>query len=485
MFPVQSDAAVCARQVSDLKGIGRVLKLEDFLDHPIDDICGNGYVDHTLNHCAHFVSHALGFQFGMNCRKLTDGSSKAANIRVHELFSRCGSVGPWPPPASQPVLIFVTGADHVDLAQKTMHNVSNKHVGVFADGLIYHYSNAKGKVVRQGVAEFQAHFDKAYGKPQGYFYGTPPGQPTPETTPPLEPIAVAISRQGENVFGQADGEEFYVATVTDALQGGLFQPDKRRYGPVFKASDWQCKVGHWANVLELMGHCESGNYFNAVNTCDRSRFCFGFCHFGAHTPGDNLILLLRACTRLPAAARYLPELKLIEDKLNIVENGRPRTVERVRKVDGEERLVDLMNLLYPTQPGIDDAELGYAARLVHWSNCDPELRALQVEIAAGILQSRVIERYDPRLDLDGRSDVEVALVADILHQGRATYKEIAEALERTDVDALIDINPEPAYAARQQQARDKLRRLVKSKRLGRLRFSRAEGGFVDPGGPAA
>ena len=55
----------------------------------------------------------------------------------------------------------------------------------------------------------------------------------------------------------------------------------------------------------------------------------------------------------------------------------------------------------------------------------------------------------------------------------------------TDVDALIDINPEPAYAARQQQARDKLRRLVKSKRLGRLRFSRAEGGFVDPGGPAA
>ena len=220
--------------------------------------------------------------------------------------------------------------------------------------------------------------------------------------------------------------------------------------------------------------------FQRVNTCDRSRFCC-FCHW-AHTP---------ATTDPAAAASTIAggggpaRAEADRGKLNIVENGRPRAVERVKKVGGEDQLVDLMNLLNPTQPGIDDAELGYAARLVHWSNCDPELRALQVEVAAGILQSRVIERYDPRLDLDGRSDVEVALVADILHQGRATYKEIAAALERTDVDALIDISPEPAYAVRRQQARETLRRLVKSKRLGRLRFSRAEGGFVDPKVPAA
>ena len=301
----------------------------------------------------------------------------------------------------------------------------------------------------------------------------------------LEPIAIAIDRQGDNVFGQADGEEFYVATVTDAFHGGLFQPDRRRYGPVFKASDWGCKIGHWANVLELIGHCESGNYFNAVNTCDRARFCFGFCQFAAHTPGDNLILLLRACTRLPAADRYLPELTLIDGKLTLWRKAGRAPSSAWRQVNGEDQLVGLMSLLNPTQPGIDDAELGYAARLVHWSNCDPELRALQVEIAAGILQRNVLERYDPRLDLDGRSDVEVALVADILHQGRATYKEIADALQRTDVDALIDINPKPAYVARQQQAREKLRRLVKAKRLGRLRFSRAEGGFADPKGPAA
>jgi hypothetical protein len=473
---------------ADVAGDWPVLKLEDFLDRPIDDICGNGYVDHTSNHCAHFVSHALGFQFGMNCRKLRDGASKAANIRVHELFSRCGSVGAWPPPrAPSPVLIFVAAADNVDLAHKTMSNVPNKHVGVFADGVIYHYSNAKGKVVRQSVPEFQAHFDKCYGKPQGYFYGTLPGQPAlaEATTERREPITIAIDRQGENVFGHADGEEFYVATITEAFEGGLFQPEKRRYGPVFKASDWEDKVGHWAALLELTGHCECGNYFNAVSASDHNRFCFGFYQLAAHTPGDNLILLLRACTRLPAAGHYLSDLALIDGKLNIVEHGTPRTVERVRKIGGEDHLVDLTSLFNPAPPGIDDAELGYAARLVHWSNSDPALRALQVEIAAGILQRNVLERYDARLDLDGRSDVEVALVADILHQGRATYREVAAALERTDVDALIDINPKPAYAVRQRLAREKLRRMVKAKRLGRLRFNRAEGGFVDPKGPAA
>jgi hypothetical protein len=464
-----------------------VPKLEDFLDHSIDDICGNGCVDHTLNHCAHFVSHALGFQFGMTCRKLTNGAKKPANIRVHEVFASCGRVGRWPPPGPEPVLIFVTAANNVDVAHKTMRNVPNKHVGVFTGGLIYHYSNAREKVVRQGMAEFQAHFDRAYGKPQAYFYGTPPGRSevAEAAQRPLQPIEIAMTRQGENFFGKANGEEFYVAAVTETDRGGLYQPRRRRYGPVFKASDWEDKVGHWADLLELTGHCESGNYFNALNTYDRARFSFGFHQLAAHTPGDNLILLLRACTKLPAAARYMSELTLIDGKLNVVEHDTPRLLERAEKVGGEFQLVDLMNLLNPTQPGIDEAELSYAARLVHWSNCDPALRTLQVEIAAGILERKVLERYDPKLDLDGRSDVEVALVADILHQGRATYKEIEAALERTDVDALIDINPKPAYAGRQQLAREKLRRMVKGKRLGRLRFSRAEGGFIDARGPAA
>lgn len=461
--------------------------LEDFLDLPIDDICGNGYVDHTSNHCAHFVSHALGFQFGTNCRGLTEGSNKAANIRVHELFGRCGKVGPWPPPAvAGPVLIFVTAADKVDLARKTMLNVLNKHVGVFSDGVIYHYSNPRGKVVRQGVAEFQALFDKAFGKPQGYFYGTPPGQPVvADTAAALAPITIATRRQGEDIYGKTDGEEFYVVTVTDALHGGLAQPEKRRYGPVFRASDWEDKIGHWANLLELTGHCECGNHFNAVHAHDPARIGFGFYQLPAHTPDDNLILLLRACTRLPAAARFLPELTLIDGALNVVESGGARALERVRKVGGQGLLVDLLKLINPTQSGRAKAELSYAARLVHWSNSDPELRALQVEIAAGVLERNVIERHDPRLDLDGRSDVEVALVADILHQGRATYEGVAAALERTDADALIDINPEPTYAVRQRLVRDKLRRMVKGKRLGRLRFSRAEGGFVDPEGPVA
>jgi hypothetical protein len=36
----------------------------------------------------------------------------------------------------------------------------------------------------------------------------------------------------------------------------------------------------------------------------------------------------------------------------------------------------------------------------------------------------------------------------------------------------------PGFAARQKQVREKLERMVKAKRLGRMRYSRAEGGFV-------
>jgi hypothetical protein len=44
------------------------LDLNKFLGKNIDAICGNDYVDPHDNHCAHFVSHALGYDFGYPCR---------------------------------------------------------------------------------------------------------------------------------------------------------------------------------------------------------------------------------------------------------------------------------------------------------------------------------------------------------------------------------------------------------------------------------
>jgi hypothetical protein len=63
--------------------------LEAFLGKDIKDICGNGFGDANLNHCAHFVSHATGLTFSFNCAQMTGGHKPPGNIRVHEVFAQC------------------------------------------------------------------------------------------------------------------------------------------------------------------------------------------------------------------------------------------------------------------------------------------------------------------------------------------------------------------------------------------------------------
>jgi hypothetical protein len=144
--------------------------LNKFLGKNIEVMCGNGYVNPHDNHCAHFVSHALGYDFGYTCRTAGTGNGPGADLRVQELFSRCPSVGRW---ASKPTplttcLVFVTAASHVNLATKTMSNVPKKHIGIFINGMIWHYSNSHHKVVTQQPGEFVHHYP---GIDIALFYG--------------------------------------------------------------------------------------------------------------------------------------------------------------------------------------------------------------------------------------------------------------------------------------------------------------------------
>ena len=68
-------------------------KMEEYLSKHISDICGSEYIDDKTNHCAHFVSHVLGYQFGFTCKNMTGKGKDGVCIRVHELFPRCPSVG--------------------------------------------------------------------------------------------------------------------------------------------------------------------------------------------------------------------------------------------------------------------------------------------------------------------------------------------------------------------------------------------------------
>lgn len=133
---------------------------EFYLGSHVSNFCPNGYHDDKENHCAHFVSHVLGFNFGYTCIMQTGKGAGGASIRVQELFARCPEVGMWEdkPPLLLSCLAFVTDMKNVDLGSQTMKNVRKKHVGIFYKGRIYHYSNSRDKVSGQSADQFKRHY---------------------------------------------------------------------------------------------------------------------------------------------------------------------------------------------------------------------------------------------------------------------------------------------------------------------------------------
>jgi hypothetical protein len=145
--------------------------LDSYLGRHIRDICGNGYADDSDNHCAHFVSHALGLRFGATCHMLGNGKAPGANVRVQELFGRCSIVGTWESRAAyvSSCLAFITNAANVNIGSRLMHNVPRKHMGVYAQGFVWHYSNAMREVVKQSPEAFGRHYP---APDNAMFYGT-------------------------------------------------------------------------------------------------------------------------------------------------------------------------------------------------------------------------------------------------------------------------------------------------------------------------
>jgi hypothetical protein len=136
--------------------------LNTLLGKHIRDICTIGYAADSENHCAHFVSHVLGYKFGATCHTMANGKGTPASIRVQDVFSHCLQVGKWDdiPSPLYWGLVFITNASNVNINAKQMVNVPRKHVGIFIGGMrsIYHYSNSQHKVVTQTPAAFSNHY---------------------------------------------------------------------------------------------------------------------------------------------------------------------------------------------------------------------------------------------------------------------------------------------------------------------------------------
>lgn len=470
-------------------------RLEGLLGKNINQICPNGFHDAGMNHCAHFVGHAMGLASPYNCAMHMGGRKEAANIRVHETFAQCSKVGYWADAdTSRPQLCFVTRKDVVSVPGKTMGNIPQKHIGVFSDGMVYHYSNSADKVVKQTPTAFLATFEATYAGTQGLYFGYPAEKnltlkvaATGLGVPAAVKAFELIGPEGKDWRARLKGdvESFFVGRQTlDAAKGyfGLFFPGSTYYGPTYAGADYEDVLGPWAYLLEATGWCESQNRFNLINTYDRAKFTFGFYQLAAHTPRDNLILLFRALFADPQMAGYFPELKLVDGRLHRVDPVLGETdLEEEFDVGGEMELQFFMNYLNPRRRELDPQEILHSARLIHWANTSKSMRDIQVEVANGILQKKMSQRYQPWFNLDGRSDIICLVVADIMHQGRGGSQgktQVRKALAATDpLEALLAIGA-TSYAQRIRDLRAVITRLKAAQKLGTRRYSAARNEFV-------
>lgn len=135
------------------------------------------------NHCAHYVSHMMGYEFsGPTCKNFTwadkQKPARGATIRVDDIFKQCTKTDLLSsrPAAVTECLVFVTLASNVTKvgSKQVMGNNPKKHIGILKQGSIWNYSNTNNKVVSEVQANFISKFTRAYrttGTTVEFYYG--------------------------------------------------------------------------------------------------------------------------------------------------------------------------------------------------------------------------------------------------------------------------------------------------------------------------
>jgi hypothetical protein len=135
------------------------------------------------NHCAHYVSHMMGYEFtGPTCKNFTlaDKSlpAKGDTIRVDDIFKNSTEIGvlSTKPSNLDECLVFVTLSSNVKKfgVSLVMGNNPKKHIGILSQGRVWNYSNTNKKVVCDLLPAFITKFANAYKTPGTtveFYYG--------------------------------------------------------------------------------------------------------------------------------------------------------------------------------------------------------------------------------------------------------------------------------------------------------------------------
>jgi len=99
----------------------------------------------------------------------------------------------------------------------------------------------------------------------------------------------------------------------------------------------------------------------------------------------------------------------------------------------------LLDHLNPSSTHVEDDEVIAAAKLIHWTTNHDDARDVQVAQMVATFK-RLMTSSDARLGLDGETADVCCAVCDILHQGRAKYPAMQQALgSSAPLAALLEI----------------------------------------------
>jgi hypothetical protein len=276
--------------------------------------------------------------------------------------------------------------------------------------------------------------------------------------------------QGNKYFGKIDGTRFFIGNRVPFDGGKGLMNIKGTSAQRYNREEFRGTHGFWADFIHPTAMAE-GALYHTLNTYDRARFTFTFLQYAAHVPNGDFVVYFRALLKLPLAAEYFPDVKLINNRITRVTDLGTIALESDTSTAG------LMKFLNPSRRQVEDTEVVQAAKFVHWAQNDPLHRQAQIDTGIKHFKEKMVN-YARTYDLDGSLDSICLVIADIRHQGRAKNPVIVHALRSSrPLESLLAIG-EQRFPERISTLRREIRKLTEEGTLGTHVYNLEQRDFI-------
>lgn len=306
----------------------------------------------------------------------------------------------------------------------------------------------------------------------------------------IQPVRYKVVPEGEPQDGGTRYSVLDLDTGVTSYAGKVLKYGSRR--GLSRASDLliydrfaeEDDIGAWAHFMWPSVIAESNGRYISINAWDRAHFTWGFYQLAAHTPGDNLILLMRELVTLSSARRFFPDLTLVNGKLAKASAAGPVSLEKEYEVqvgDGTEmQLVDFMTYLNPSSFKVEEREVLSAAKFAAWANEDSAMRAATVRVSVEIMKRKIKARA-ATFGLIGKQPELAIWISDMFHQGRGSTSQAKSALAlptlSQQLEGLSKIDTTGQHANRLASVKQSVGLLLDEKRFEGIRFGEGDLSF--------